>query len=126
MKRITILVAEDQEIVRGRLRKRLEIARDVAVVGEAEDGFQAVALAKKLHPDIVLMDIAMPLLDGLEATRQMLEALPNTKVLIFRGHNGDAHTNGRAHANGAAESEVVKSLLEQTSVHDARQTIAEL
>ena len=76
MKRITVLLAEDHMIVREGFRKMLELEDDIEIVGEAQDGRQAVALAKKFHPDVVLMDIAMPLLNGLEATRQVLKAFP--------------------------------------------------
>ena len=76
MKKITVLLAEDHTIVREGFRKMLELEKDLQVVGEAQDGRQAVALVKKLRPDVVLMDIAMPLLNGLEATRQALKAVP--------------------------------------------------
>src|ERR1035438_10097275 len=91
MKRITILLAEDHMIVREGFRKMLELENDLEVVGEAQDGRKAVALAKQLHPDVVLMDIAMPLLNGLEATRQLLKVLPATKVLILSAHSDDAY-----------------------------------
>jgi len=71
MKPITVLLADDHMVVREGLRKMLELEDDLEVVGEAQDGRQAVALVKKLHPDVVLMDIAMPQLNGLEATRQV-------------------------------------------------------
>ena len=80
LKQITVLLAEDHMVVREGFRKMLELEEDLKVIGEAQDGRQAVALAKKLHPDVVLMDIAMPLLNGLEATRQVLKAVPATKV----------------------------------------------
>src|SRR5580658_4243308 len=83
MKRITVLLAEDHTIVREGFRKILELDTDLEMVGEAQDGRQAVLLAKKLHPDVVLMDIAMPHLNGLEATRQLLKALPSTRILIL-------------------------------------------
>ena len=91
MKRITVLLAEDHMIVREGLRALLEAEDDIEVVGEAENGRQAVALASKLRPDVVVMDIAMPLLNGLEATRQILKAAPATKVLMLSAHSDDAY-----------------------------------
>ena len=69
MKKITVLLAEDHMLLREGVRKMLDLEADLEVVGEAQDGRQAVALAKTLRPAVVLMDIAMPLLNGLEATR---------------------------------------------------------
>lgn len=76
-------------MVREGLRMLLELEKDIQVVGEAEDGRQAVALVKKLRPAVVLMDIAMPLLNGLEATRQIRKDVPDTKVIILSA-NGHA------------------------------------
>jgi YesN/AraC family two-component response regulator len=73
VKRTTVLLADDHTIVREGFRRMLELEDDLEVVGEAQDGRQAVALVKKLHPNVVLMDIAMPLLNGLEAARQVLK-----------------------------------------------------
>jgi DNA-binding NarL/FixJ family response regulator len=86
VKRITVLLADDHMLVREGLRMLLEVERDLQIVGEAEDGRQAVALVKKLRPAVVLMDIAMPLLNGLEATRQIRKDFPETKVLILSAH----------------------------------------
>ena len=91
MKRITVLLAEDHEIVREGLRALLEHEDDIAVIGEAQTGRQAVKLTGKLRPDVVVMDIAMPLLNGLEATRQILQARPASKVLILSAHSDDAY-----------------------------------
>ena len=91
MKRITVLLAEDHEIVREGLRALLEHEDDIKVIGEAQTGRQAVKLTSKLRPDVVVMDIAMPLLNGLEATRQILEARPAIKVLILSAHSDDAY-----------------------------------
>lgn len=91
MKRITVLLAEDHTVVREGLRMMLEAEGDIQVVGEAETGRQAVALVRKLHPEVVVMDIAMPQLNGLEATRQILKAAPGTKVLVLSAHSDDAY-----------------------------------
>ena len=91
MKRITVLLAEDHKIVREGLRVLLEAERDIEVVGEAETGRQAVLLTKRLRPSVVVMDIAMPLLNGLEATRRILKAVPATRVLILSAHGDDGY-----------------------------------
>jgi DNA-binding NarL/FixJ family response regulator len=111
MKRITVLLAEDHEIVREGLKKLLEAERDLEVVGEAENGRQAVQLTKKLRPAVVVMDIAMPLLNGLEATRQIRQALPETKVLVLSAHSDDAYVE-QVMGLGAAGY-----LIKQTSSH---------
>jgi DNA-binding NarL/FixJ family response regulator len=120
MKRITVLLAEDHTIVREGFRKMLELEDDLEVVGEAPNGRQAVALAKKLHPAVVLMDIAMPLLNGLEATRQIRKTLPAIKVLMLSAHNDDAYV-ANAIAAGAAGY-----LLKQTSAHEVCRAIREV
>lgn len=91
MKRITVLLAEDHQIVREGFRALLEHEGDIEVVGEAANGRQAVQLTRKLRPAVVVMDIAMPLLNGLEATRQIRKELPNTKVLFLSAHSDDAY-----------------------------------
>jgi DNA-binding NarL/FixJ family response regulator len=120
MKQITVLLAEDHTIVREGFRKMLELDADLEVVGEAQDGRQAVALVRKHQPDVVLMDIAMPLLNGLEATRQILKAVPATKVLILSAHSDDAYVQS------ATESGAVGFLLKQTSSHDVCRAIREV
>jgi DNA-binding NarL/FixJ family response regulator len=120
MKRITVLLAEDHTIVREGFRKMLELEGDFEIVGEAQDGRTALALTKKLHPDVVLMDIAMPLLNGLEATRQICKDLPGAKVLMLSAHSDDAYV-----AN-ATESGAMGFLLKQTSAHDVCRAIREI
>ena len=86
-KQITILLAEDHAIVRQGLRLLFETEGDIEIVAEAKTGREAVQLTSKLRPEIVVMDITMPLLNGLEATRQILKAYPATKVLILSAHS---------------------------------------
>src|SRR5271154_5862717 len=120
MKRITVLLAEDHMIVREGFRKMLELEDDFEIVGEAQDGRQAVALAGKLRPDVVLMDIAMPHLNGLEATRQVMKALPATRVLILSAHSDVAYVDN------AIDSGAVGFLLKQTSAHEVCRAIREV
>jgi DNA-binding NarL/FixJ family response regulator len=91
MKRITVLLADDNGDVRSGFRNLLELENDFEVVGEAKNGRQAVAMAKRLRPAVVLMDIAMPLLNGLQATFQILKALPATKVLMLSARSEDVY-----------------------------------
>src|SRR4026209_325264 len=91
MKQITVLLAEDHQIVREGLRSLLDHEHDIKVVGEAETGRQAVLLTRKFRPEVVVMDIAMPLLNGLEATRQIRKDFPETKVIILSAHSDDAY-----------------------------------
>ncbi len=107
-------------IVREGFRKMLELETDLEVVGEAKDGRQAVALAKKLRPNVVLMDIAMPLLNGLEATRQILKAVPGAKIIILSAHNDDAYVKS------ATDSGASGFLLKQTSSHEVCRAIRDV
>jgi len=87
MKRITVLLVEDHAIVRQGLRLLVQADGDIEIVGEAKTGREAVQMTGELRPEIVVMDIAMPLLNGLEATRQILKTYPATKVLILSAHS---------------------------------------
>jgi DNA-binding NarL/FixJ family response regulator len=91
MKRITVLLADDNGVVRREFRGILELEDDLEVVGEAKNGHQAVAMVKKLRPRLVLMDVTMPLLNGLQATCQILKAFPATKVLMLSAHSDEAY-----------------------------------
>ena len=84
-----ILLADDHDIIRRGLKELLETHAGWQVVGEASSGRQAVELAGKLHPDIAILDLTMPELNGLEATRQIKKALPKTAVLIFTMHENE-------------------------------------
>ena len=86
---ISVLIADDHPFVRHGLRTYLETLEEMEVVGEASDGAEAVALAERLLPDVVLMDLVMPELDGIEATRQIRAASPATKVIVLTSFDDD-------------------------------------
>ncbi len=87
--RIRVLIVDDHAILRQALRQLLELEGEVEVVGDAENGREAIAAAEKLLPDVVLMDMVMPGLNGLEATRQLRKRCPKTRVLILTGYMED-------------------------------------
>ncbi len=100
MQQISVLLVDDHTIVREGLRALLDAETDITVVGEAETGRQGVQMVKQLMPDVVVMDIAMPLLNGLDATRQIIRAVPGVKVLILSAFSDDAFVH-KVLAHGA-------------------------
>jgi DNA-binding NarL/FixJ family response regulator len=119
MEKIKVLLADDHTVVRQGLRVLLEAEQDIAIVGEAETGRQAVQLTKKLAPDVVVMDIAMPLLNGLEATRQIIKEAPSTKVLILSSYSDDEYVHQLTEAGAGGY------LLKQTAATDLIKAIRE-
>jgi len=91
MNTIRILLAEDHVVVREGTRQLLEREQGFEVVGEAGDGEEAVQLASQLKPDVIIMDVAMPKLNGVEATKQIKELLPSTIVLVLTGYDYDEY-----------------------------------
>jgi NarL family two-component system response regulator LiaR len=91
MENITILLADDHVLVRQGTRELLEREDDMKVVGEAGDGEEAVALTAKLHPHVVIMDIAMPELNGIEATKRIKEIHPDSAILILSAYDDDQY-----------------------------------
>jgi len=91
MKKIRVLLADDHTLIRAGLRMVVEAQPDLAVVAEADDGRDAVAKAQALKPDVVVMDIGMPGLNGIEAARQIREALPDTQVVMLSMHSDEGY-----------------------------------
>jgi DNA-binding NarL/FixJ family response regulator len=120
MKTITVLLADDHTLVREGLKALLQAEGDMAVVGEAASGREAVDLALKVHPGVVVMDIAMPLLNGLEAARRILKALPSTRILILSAHSDDLYV--RQVADIGAAGYVIK----QTSAEVLAKAVREV
>jgi len=101
-RKLTILIADDQTLFREGIKDLLDNEKSVTVVGEAADGVEAVRLAKKLKPNVVLMDIKLPQLDGISATRQIRKECPDTNVLVLSSFEDEAHVmeSIQAGANG--------------------------
>lgn len=101
-KRVTVLIADDQTLFREGIKDVLTGEKWIEVVGEASDGVEAVALAKKLKPDVVLMDIKLPKMDGISATKQIRQSVPQVNVLMLSSFEDEAHVLDaiQAGANG--------------------------
>lgn len=101
MKKITVLISDDHTVVRKGLRLLLEAEADIQVVGEAADGQQSVRETKRLKPDVVLLDLAMPVINGLEAARRIAKEAPSVKVLILSAYSDDAYVEHAMQAGAA-------------------------
>lgn len=99
---ITILLADDHNIIRSGICALLKLEPDFQIVGEATTGRQAVMLAEKLAPNILIMDLAMPLLNGVEATRQVLRNCPSVKVIALSAYDDDIHVEPVVAAGASA------------------------
>lgn len=119
MSKITVLLADDHNVVRQGLCALLRSEPGIEVVGEAETGREAVQLASQLRPDVVVMDIAMPLLNGLEATRQIIKGVPGTKVLVLSSYSDDEYIQQLTEAGAAGY------LVKQTAANDLIRGICE-
>jgi len=120
--RVKILLADDHTIVRQGLRKLLEERPEWEVVAEAGDGREAIRLAEQHRPDVAILDVAMPLLNGIEATRQITKRAPNTRVLVLSMHADEAYVTQmlQAGATGyllkdSADVDLVKAVEEAVS-----------
>ncbi len=119
MEKIKVLLADDHTVVRQGLRALLAAEEDMDIVGEAENGRQAIQLCRKLSPDVAVVDIAMPVLNGLEATRQITRSVPGTKVLILSSYSDDEYVQQLTEAGAAGY------LVKQTAANDLIKAIRE-
>jgi len=117
----TILTADDDQRFQAIVRRCLEENPDFSLVGQVADGEQAVRLARELQPDVVLMDISMPRLNGLEATRRIKTEQPNTKVVIVTMHDDEAYQ--KAAAENGADSFLCKKTLLKSLIPTIRQVL---
>ena len=101
MGKIRIMLAEDHKVVREGTRRLLESQSDFQVVGEASDGIEAVELAKKLRPEIIIMDVSMPRLNGIEATKEIKSLYPNIAILVLTGYDDDEYVFALLEAGAA-------------------------
>ncbi len=115
---IRVLIADDHTIVRAGIRLLLDVEPDIEVVGEAVNGLEAVTLAEKFCPDVILMDIAMPVMDGMEATRQIKAHCPQTNVLVLTMHRSDDYLFEMLKAD--ASGYVIKGAETEELIHAVR------
>src|SRR5437899_6280652 len=119
MQKIRVVLADDHTVVRQGLRALLMSEEDIDIVGEAEKRRQAIQLVKKLLPDVAVIDIAMPVLNGLEATRQITRSVPATKVLILSSYSDDEYVQQSTEAGAAGY------LVNQTAANELLKAIRE-
>ncbi|MEZ5398412.1 MAG: response regulator transcription factor [Bryobacteraceae bacterium] len=117
MPKIRILLADDHTVMRRGLRLLLEQEADFEIAGEAGDGREAVALAESVHPDVVVMDVGMPLLNGIEATRQISERIPGAHVVVLSMYSDESYVlrSLKAGARGyilkdSAEADLIRAV----------------
>ena len=119
MEKINVLLAADHPVVRQGLRELLQPEQDITIVGEADNGRQALRLALRLLPDVVVIDVAMPQLNGVEATRQIIKEVPGARVLVLSSYSDDEYVRQVTEAGAAGY------LLKQTAAQDLIRAIRE-
>src|ERR1041385_793947 len=119
MNKISIVISDDHTIVRDALRILLEQEGDIIVVGEAANGQQAVEETKRLCPQVVLLDLAMPMLNGIEAARQIISEVPSTKVMVLSTYRDDLHVRQ------AIQAGVTSYLVKETASDDLVRAVRE-
>lgn len=122
MKKIRVVLADDHPLMRQAIRMWLEKQQDLEVIAEANDGKEAVDIAAMLQPDIVIMDISMPKINGLEATRQIISKCPDTEVLALTVHADTEHIHGMLQVG--ASGYLMKNVSGEEVVHAVRAVFA--
>ncbi len=120
MSTISVLLVDDHNIVRQGLKALLVGEGDISVIGEAQSGREAVQMAARLRPEVVIMDLAMPLLNGWEATRQIIKAVPTAKIIVLSTYETEEHIQQAIGAGAAAY------LIKQTAAADLVKAIKEV
>jgi DNA-binding NarL/FixJ family response regulator len=120
-KKISVLLVDDHSLVRRGFRRILEDAPDIAVVGEASDGAEAVRLAEKLHPRLIVMDCALPGMSGLDATRRILQKFPEIAILMLSMHSEDTWVHQALDAG--ARGYILKSAVDMELVTAIRRVV---
>jgi DNA-binding NarL/FixJ family response regulator len=120
MQRIKVVLADDHTVVRQGLRALLMAEPDMEIVGEAENGRQAIQMSKQNSPDVVVMDIAMPVLNGIEATRQIMRGAPQCRILILSSYSDDEYVRQ------VTEAGAMGYLVKQTAASDLLRAIREV
>jgi len=115
---IRVVLVDDHAVLRQGLRRLLEDEPDIEVVGEAANGLEAIAVTRALAPDLVLMDVVMPRLNGLEATKQIKQSNPATAILVLSAHDDDRYVLGLLEAGAAGY--LLKSATAQEVIHAMR------
>ena len=94
----TILIVDDHELFRDGLKRLINSESDLEVVGEAKNGQESICLARKLQPDVILMDVKIPVMDGIEATRRILSEIPGMKILALSMYSGEVFNSNMIQA----------------------------
>jgi DNA-binding NarL/FixJ family response regulator len=120
MNKITLLLVDDHNVVRSGLRALLSSEPDMEVIGEAACGREALALTDTLKPDVIVMDLAMPLLNGMEATRQIMASCPSARVIVLSAYDDPAHVEQ------ALAMEAAGYLLKHTAAEELIRAVREV